>query len=258
MLELFFCGCHHPADAKRFSHSFISVNAIRERADAFRPKNWVLDSAAFTEINTHGRFRWPVSEYAHQINRWNDDGNLMAAVSQDYMCEDAALAMTGLSVREHQRLTVERYDELLELTPGVVIIPVLQGRTPDDYARHLEMYGDRISPGTWTGVGSVCKRTSVKEIAAVLQRIRSERVDVPLHGFGIKTTALKSSDVADALFSADSMAWSFAARRQGRNQNCWTEGARMVRRINEVVGRTVCEIHPPKFRQRCLWGQHAS
>jgi hypothetical protein len=35
-----------------------------------------------------------------------------------------------------------------------------------------------------------------------------------LHGFGIKTTSLLWADVRDNLYSADSMAWSFAARMQ--------------------------------------------
>jgi hypothetical protein len=39
----------------------------------------------------------------------------------------------------------------------------------------------------------------------------------------VKTTALSSSLVAELLHTADSMAWSYAARREDRNQNDWRE-----------------------------------
>lgn len=44
--------------------------------------------------------------------------------------------------------------------------------------------------------------------------------DLRLHGFGVKTTALRNSYVMGALHTADSMAWSFGARMNG-NGNDW-------------------------------------
>jgi hypothetical protein len=41
--------------------------------------------------------------------------------------------------------------------------------------------------------------------------------------FGVKLTALQSPIVRRLLFSADSMAWSFAARKAGRDSNDWRE-----------------------------------
>jgi hypothetical protein len=37
-------------------------------------------------------------------------------------------------------------------------MPVLQGWCAGDYLDHLEAYSDRLQPGAWVGVGSVCKR----------------------------------------------------------------------------------------------------
>lgn len=34
------------------------------------------------------------------------------------------------------------------------------------------------------------------------------------------------------LYSADSMAWSYSARKQGRNANDWREAAEFARRVN--------------------------
>lgn len=195
-------------------------------------REWIMDSGAFTEISTHGRYRHSVAEYAAEIRRWAGDGRLLAAVAQDWMCEPWIVAKTGLSVAEHQRLTVERYDALVACQTGVYIMPVLQGYAPEDYVTHVRAYGPRLGPGAWVGVGSVCKRNGdPAAIFRVLRAIRDERPDLRLHGFGLKTTALSSPAIVDMLHSADSMAWSFAARKQGRNANSWREAVAFAGRI---------------------------
>lgn len=192
-----------------------------------------MDSAAFTQILRHGGYTEGVEEYAAEIKRWSTNGNLLAAVAQDYMCEAHMLKITGLTIPEHQRLTVERYDALVQCdTGGVYILPVLQGYAPSDYVRHLEMYGDRLKEGMWVGVGSVCKRNGdPAAIMRVLQAIKDARPDLRLHGFGLKATALSSPHITALLHTADSMAWSFAARREGRNANDWREAARYTDNI---------------------------
>jgi len=192
-----------------------------------------MDSGAFTEISTHGHYRHSVSEYALEIRRWSTNGNLLAAVAQDYMCEPFIIEKTGLSVPEHQRLTVERYDALMaEDTAGVYILPVLQGFAPSDYVDHIRMYGDRLTQGMWVGVGSVCKRNGTPDaVAAVLLAIKRERPDLRLHGFGLKTTALAHPLARSLLETADSMAWSFQARISGRNGNDWREAVRWTKNI---------------------------
>ncbi len=192
-----------------------------------------MDSGAFTEISTHGHYRHSVSEYADQIKRWASNGNLLAAVAQDYMCEPFIVEKTGLSIGEHQRLTVQRYDELLAQQCGVYILPVLQGFAPDDYVTHIRMYGDRLKHGQWVGVGSVCKRNGdPRAVAAVLMAIKAVRPDLRLHGFGLKTTALADPYITSMLETADSMAWSFHARINGRNANDWREAKRWTENIS--------------------------
>lgn len=228
----FFTGLHQPSDARHFDAAFVSVNRLRGRKGAFAVGDWIMDSGAFTEISTHGFYRHTVSEYANEIRRWKNNGNLLAAVSQDWMCEAHILAKTGLSIREHQRLTVERYDALIAEDAGVYILPVLQGFEPGDYVRHLGVYGERLAHGAWVGVGSICKRNGdPRAIAAVLLAIKTSRPDLRLHGFGLKTTALAHPLVRSLLETADSMAWSFAARREGRNPNDWREAERWTSAI---------------------------
>ena len=232
----FFCGLHQPSDAKHFAASFVSVNRLRKRKGPFVVTDWIMDSGAFTEISTHGCYRHSVAEYAAEIRRWAWNGRLLAAVAQDWMCEPWIVEKTGLSVAEHQRLTVDRYDALLaEDTDGIYIMPVLQGYAPEDYAAHLTMYGKRLSYGAWVGVGSVCKRNgNPRAIETVLRVIQACRPDLRLHGFGLKATALRSAAVYDLLHSADSMAWSYQARKAGRNANDWREAKRWMRGIEDV------------------------
>jgi hypothetical protein len=99
----FFIGLHHPSDCKHFASCFVSVNTLRARKSDFPVGDWIMDSGAFTTILTHGGYPEPVQVYADQIKRWKRCGNLLAAVAQDYMCEPAMLAKTGLDIAEHQR-----------------------------------------------------------------------------------------------------------------------------------------------------------
>lgn len=236
----FFVGLHMLQHAQHFGASFISVNRLKSRHSPFSVGDWIMDSGAFSTILKHGRYPETPAEYAAHIRRWSANGNLLAAVSQDYMCEKPMLERTGLTIAEHQRLTIERYDALLaEDCGGTYIMPVLQGYAPVDYLAHIEQYGDRLKPGMWVGVGSVCKRNAdICSVWRVLDRINEVRPDLRLHGFGLKTTSLESSIIRGLLYSADSMAWSFAARREYRNPNDWREALAFVERIAGNVERT--------------------
>ena len=230
----FFVGLHKPNHAKNFDSACISIGVLRKRKGPFEVKDWLLDSQAFMTILKYGGYPHPPEEYAAQIVRWKDNGNLLAAVSQDYMCETDMLAITGLTVADHQRLTIERYDALLAANTGVYIMPVLQGYTPCEYVNHINQYGERLTRGMWVGVGSVCKRNgSPKRVLDVLIAIKTERPDLRLHGFGLKTTALANGTIRELLESADSMAWSYAARKQGRDANHWHEARNFKARIEQ-------------------------
>ena len=148
------------------------------------------------------------------------------------MVEPFIREKTGLTVLDHQRLTIERYDELLRCATGVYIMPVLQGYFPEEYVSHIRQYGARLTKGMWVGVGSVCKRNRKPEqVEELLRAIKQERPDLRCHGFGLKVTALKSAIVRELLWSSDSMAWSFAARRQGKNPNDWREAEQFVEKV---------------------------
>jgi hypothetical protein len=240
----FYVGLHMPSHAHRFARCLFSVNELRRRRSGFGVNEWILDSGAFTEVARHGGYREGVADYAAEVNRWKGNGHMVAAVAQDWMCEPFVVARTGLSVREHQRRTVERYADLRALTDAP-LMPVLQGYHPDDYARHVEEYGDLLPHGAWVGVGSVCKRNAnPSSVAAVLWSIKRRRPDLRLHGFGVKLTALRDGTVRSMLHSADSKAWSVAAWREGRDCNDWREAAAYVDRVEAACARPAGWVQP--------------
>jgi len=203
---------------------FVSRATIGDRKTmyewAFR--KWALDSGAFMEILTYGRWTVSARAYADECLRYADEVGLMEFCAiQDWMCEDGIIkggtvgkmhaVGTRLSVLEHQKRTVASYVELMAMEPEIPWLPVLQGYTDDDYLRCVEMYraaGVDLS-NTLVGVGSVCRREASDEIACVLSEIVAAGVPY-LHGFGVKTGGLEKS--IRHLRSADSMAWSFGAR----------------------------------------------
>lgn len=153
----FYVGVHHPSMGwpltLRGFRVCLSANVLVGRVGDIPfvgcSEPWLLDSGAFTQVTRHGRFLQAPHTYAALVRRYAATG-LVAAATQDYMTEPAALRATGLTVRDHQRLTVERYDAIADAgTDGVYLMPVLQGWTPDDYRRCLEDYGDRIGTGAW-------------------------------------------------------------------------------------------------------------
>lgn len=229
----FFLGWHQPCNgqsgAGEFERAFISVRRLWKRKSDFQINEWILDSGAFKELELYGDYTFTIKEYAEAIIRWSTCGQFLAAVSQDFMCEqyifDQRFKHKGIrySIPVHQRMTICHYDKLRSLVPKeICIIPVLQGLSISDYLSHLDQYGDRLTDGMWIGVGSVCKRQGNPVIIEdILLAIKQKRPDLRLHGFGIKSTALKSGLVWDLLYSADSQANSFHQRMTGTGKaNC--------------------------------------
>ncbi len=60
------------------------------------------------------------------------------------------------------------------------------------------------------GVGSVCRRQAHTEAVRIVHSLTD--LGIKLHGFGFKTLGLRT--LGTTLVSADSMAWSYAARRE--------------------------------------------
>ena len=215
-MECFYLGVHEPAWLARLgiplmvSHRRLVGRRRLPRATG----RWALDSGGFTELSLHGRWQTTPIAYAHAASRYASHiGNLTWAAPQDWMCEPAMLARTGLTVAEHQARTVANYLELRALAPELPFIPVLQGWTIAHYLDCVDRYtraGIDLTALPLVGLGSVCRRQHTPAIAAIVGTLAVG--GLRLHGFGISTRGLVR--YAGALESADSMAWSAAARRR--------------------------------------------
>ena len=212
---LIYAGIHNVYQAHFVPRAMISLNRLERRKADFNANEWILDSGAFTRIAS-GKGHMPTREYADQAERWSKCGSLEAAVAQDYMCEPFILDATGLSVTEHQKLSTRNYLELRERLLTVYAMPVIQGFTAQQYQDHTEALAPHLPENAWTGVGSLCKRQgSPDTISAIISAIKAVRPDLKLHGFGVKTTALRRADIWHRLHSVDSAAWSYSATRNG-------------------------------------------
>lgn len=213
-----YLGTHEPTWLNR-SHCplFVSAVRLRERCKRKLPRAtapWALDSGGFSVLNKHGRYPTTNAEYAAEVRRWRDGiGNLEWAAVQDWMCEPVVLRKTGLTVADHQRLTVASWVELKAIAPDLPWVPVLQGFTADEYRRCVELYaaaGTDLRECPLVGIGSVCRREDTTEAEAIIRELAGR--GLKLHGFGFKTGGLER--VADCLTSADSLAWSDGVRRR--------------------------------------------
>jgi hypothetical protein len=187
---------------------------------------WALDSGAFT-IHLRRESFDPPAVYAARVRRYQEEiGQLRWAAPQDWMCEPAMLALTGLSVAEHQRRTVANYVALRDVAADLPIIPVVQGWTIEDYLRCVDLYAAPITRGgagvdlttmDLVGIGTVCRRQATAEAGHIITALHAAGVR-RLHGFGVKVLGLRR--YGHLLTSADSMAWSLAARRSPSLPGC--------------------------------------
>jgi hypothetical protein len=210
----FWLGVHRPNWLERPGVPlFISRSVLKGRRKLPRAQvDWALDSGGFTELTKHGAWTIDEETYLEDVHRFDEAGRLRWAAPMDWMCEPHMLERTGLSVREHQQRTVENFIEL-DRRSIVPIIPVLQGWELDDYLACIDIYADAgvdLQTRELVGIGSVCRRQATSEIAGLVREIASHGIS--LHGFGVKRAGIAT--YGEHLASADSMAWSFRARRR--------------------------------------------
>lgn len=208
---------------------------------------WALDSGGFTELNLYGAWRTSEADYIRDVRLFEREVDGLEWVApMDWMCEPFVLSKTGLSVGEHQARTVWNFIRLRDEL-GLLVVPVLQGWTPNDYLECAYMYeraGVDLGAEPLVGVGSVCRRQNTHEAARIFRSLEGLR----LHAFGVKLDGL--SVYGDCLRSADSMAWSYRARHDRplpgcthkSCANCLRYALRWRARIMEGLGQQRLEV----------------
>lgn len=218
----FYLGTHEPSWLGRLDVPlFVSHRRLaRLRTLPKARVGWALDSGGFTELSMHGHWETEPAAYVDACRRYMVEiGRLEWASPMDWMCEPFMVEKTGLTLDRHQALTVENLLLLRQLAPDVPFVPVLQGFELEDYVACIDRYAaagvDLLAEPT-VGVGSVCRRQSTTEVLGVFTEL--SRCGVRCHGFGVKMLGLRQ--YADHLVSADSMAWSYNARRNPPLPDC--------------------------------------
>jgi hypothetical protein len=202
-----------------------------------RDVDLLIDSGAFTELKNHGRQRLTAAQFVAEIRTHLAHiapGRRVKVSQQDWMCErvviyggktkdgvfvgtrptidpDGVMSFDEL-VYEHQRRSVDNLIELRRLAPDLHIVPVLQGSTLMQYARHagmLEQAGIRLADEEVVGLGSVCRRQGTRDIEQIVRYLA--RLGIALHGFGVGVEGLEM--YGDRIASSDSNAFSFNGRR---------------------------------------------
>lgn len=276
VLPLFYTTTHRPGwlwDGRVDFPLMVSYRNLRTvRNPRLARVRWCLDSGGFTEISQFGRWTFTVREYVARVAELDRQvGGLDWAASMDWMCEPEVVhggmagkvraVGTGLSVAEHQRLTVEAFVEAQELWPQYSdaecpVMPTLQGYEPWEYEQCHVLYeqaGVRLAEYPLVPVGSVCRRSSTKEIRDIVRTIA--RMDVSTHWFGVKISGIRLAGITEGVIvredgdryphgpaSLDSAAWSIDARwgeplgdggcaHRGRCQNCHRYAAAYRERV---------------------------
>jgi hypothetical protein len=121
-----------------------------------------------------------------------------------------------------------------------------QAMNPTDYQRSLEQRGVSFVDTRYRNSDIDTSRQAAKTAGAFTEisthgHYRHGVDDLKLHGFGLKTTALAHPLVRSLLHTADSMAWSFAARILGRNGNDYREA---IRWSENITTRPVQHVFP--------------
>ena len=194
---------------------FVSAVQFRRRRTFPKAKGRrAFDSGGFMELRRHGRWTVGPRPYVGDIRRAVDGVGMPDFVApQDWMCEPIILAETGKTIAEHQARTIESVVELRAIAPEVPWMPVLQGWECDDYLDHIQQYavaGIDLAAEPIVGVGTICKRQSSRKAARIIRAIALHRIRI--HAFGVKADGIRL--FGDWIESADSMAWSYVARRR--------------------------------------------
>lgn len=145
-------------------------------------------------------YDWTVEEYHEWLSQNSD--KFEKAFVMDYACEERF--DTLWSVDSRVDATVANTIRHFELEPDYNLIPVLQGRSVDEYVQCYKKLMEAGIPTEEVGLGTVCRLSSSREIVRVEDEIRERTGVERIHGFGVKIDAYR---MGASFETADSHAW---------------------------------------------------
>ena len=202
---------------------------------------FMMDSGAFAVILKYGKYPYSPEEYASGIEKWHPD----IVWTMDYPCEPSVQKRGDYNTKKAQEMTIDNQIKLLDLNASTQM--VIQGWTINDYLENIDRIKDHGLLTEHLGIGSVCRRGQIREIARIVRAIHNNVPSwVKLHGFGIKVSVLKDTDAKFNLYSADSESWDYERRRGdwsngGNNGKTWKD---KVPNLESYVAKIESMLNP--------------
>lgn len=182
-------------------HRYSEVNGFLDPIHAPTHGDLIIDSGGFNALQ-HGYTEFPYSVAEYHTWLSNLDVDFQWAAAMDYACEHRF--DTVMSKQERMERTLTNTITHFELDPEYTVLPILQGRTLDDYLWFYDQLQDHGIPTGYVGLGTVCRLNSESKIKDIERGIRANTDIEKLHGFGIKINAFKTGACFE---TADSNAW---------------------------------------------------
>lgn len=217
-------------------------------ANATGLRSLSLDSAGFTAMIAYGGFPWSTRDYvglaASYPFRW--------WASLDY-CVEQEIARDREEVLDRISRTVRANIDCRLLGEdagiGATFLPVIQGRSADDYGRCADALSETISRARLVGVGSMCRRAihGAQGLIAIVDHL--DRIlprDIRLHLFGVKGEAIPYLKVySHRIASIDSQAYGISARVDARRRRCSKSDTLVADHMGQWVQRQMERMCEP-------------
>lgn len=226
------------------------------------------DSGGFVATFLWGDYRYTSEQYVDWLDSWSPNW----AATMDYCCEDEITSGRHGVVRERQQRTTGMayrfWDDYRDRPYAWV--PTVQGWNVRDYIQHAhdlkplitEMQSfyqaragqDQTLNEFRVGIGTLCKRTSIRGVIAIVMAVASVLPDVRcFHLWGVKTTFWKAPIAFPFEVSSDSASWnmqSYYGQREPEWKQWVEEQARLgnntesnrTHRYKVLIPRTQAEI----------------
>jgi queuine/archaeosine tRNA-ribosyltransferase len=213
----------------------------------------VIDAGGFGILADYGEYPWSVEQY----HEWLEENSekFEWATAMDFACEDD-LDHVG-TVEERIERTIENTVKQWHMDRSYKLLPVLQGQTVDEYVyscRKLQENGVDVSH---VGLGSVCQRSSQKEITRIVTEVRERCPEIDkIHGFGAKLNTIRLEADFDTM---DSAAWTECPMhgktlRPKTEDDVWV-GAVQDDRRDDTARKSFCMSFETYYAQ-ATWRMH--
>lgn len=161
------------------------------------------DSGGFVFGRAHGGFPFSLDDYTAWLAAMRPD----VAACLDLPCEPA-IAGDDAEVARRQAWTLAAAAELLRRPAPWQWLPVIQGREMRHYIEHARAYKLAGLVQPYMGIGSLCRRSSIRQIRAIVSTLADELPGVRFHLFGVALRLLTGTvGLPPAVYSLDSAAW---------------------------------------------------